>query len=126
MKLNVASCNSQVGNLAADHATSTLRIHGGTVPTVQGGAFGTVLVSHTVAGFAGPSAGEALANAIANATISTDGTPTHASLDNGTETLLLTLGLSGSGAECIVSSLTYVQNGESQVVSLKLTQPSGF
>jgi hypothetical protein len=126
MKLNVASQNSQVAKLVTNHAASLLKIHSGTIPATQGAAMGTTLVTHTLAGFGAPSNGSVLANAIADAVIAVAGTPTHASISNGTETLLLTLGLSGSGAEVIVSSTTYVLNGNSQVVSLTLSQPSGW
>lgn len=126
MKLNVASQVSQITNVAADHATSFVRIHSGTVPATQGAAFGPVLAQHTLAGFVTPTNGNAVANAVAPATILADGTPTHASISNGTETLLLSVGIGGSGAEAILSSLTYVENGESNLVSLTLTQPSGW
>jgi hypothetical protein len=127
MKLNTASQNSQVSNLAADHAASDLVIRSGSIPANANTAFGTALVSHSLAGFGAVSAGSVSASAIANETITGAGTQTatHATLSNGTEELLLTLGLSGSGAEVIVSSTTYINGGISQIVSLTLSQPAG-
>lgn len=125
MKLNTAQQNSQAGNLAADHATSSLIIYSGSVPATANDAAGTALATHTVAGFATASAGAAVANAIADATIAATGTSTYARMSNGTETIQLTLGLSGSGAEVIVSSTSYVSGGTSQITSLTLSQPAG-
>jgi hypothetical protein len=126
MKLNVASQNSQVAKLATNHTTSVLTIRSGAVPTIQGQAFGTALVTHTLQGFQTPSNGSITANAITEAEIVAAGTASHATLENGTETLLLSVGLAGSGAECIVSSLSFVQGVNSRVLSLVLFQPSGF
>lgn len=127
MKLNTASQNSQVTNLATDHATSTLVIRSGAVPANANATFGTALVSHTIAGFGSASAGSVVASAIANQTITGAGTQTstHATMSNGTEEVLLTLGASGSGAEVIVSSTTYINGGTSQITSLTLSQPAG-
>lgn len=126
MKLNTASQNSQASKLAADHATSSLVIYAGSVPATANDAAGTALATHTIAGFGAASSGTVTANAIANATIaSPGGTASYARISNGTETLQLTLGVSGSGAEVIVSSTAYVASGTSQVVSLTLSQPAG-
>ena len=125
MKLNTASQNSQVTKLSTDHATSSLVIYSGSVPATANDAAGTALATHTIAGFGSPSSGTITANAIANDTIDDTGTATYARISNGTQTLQLTLGLSGSGAEVIVSSTSYVAGGTSQVVSLTLSQPAG-
>lgn len=125
MKLNTASQNSQATKMATDHATSTLIIYAGAVPATANDAAGTALATHTLTGFAAASAGSVVANAIANATIAATGTAAYARISNGTQTNQLTLGLSGSGAEVIVTNTSYVSGGESQIASLTLTQSAG-
>jgi hypothetical protein len=125
MKLNTASQNSQATKMATDHATSTLVIYSGAVPATANDAAGTALATHTLAGFAAVSAGSVVANAIANDTIDATGTATYARISNGTQTNQLTLGLSGSGAEVIVTNTSYVAGGTSQITSLTLTQTAG-
>lgn len=125
MKLNTAQQNSQVSNLATNLATASLIIYAGSVPATANAAAGTVLVTHTLAGFGSASSGSVTANAVANATIAATGTASYARITNGTNTVQLTLGLSGSGAECIVSGLSYVSGETSQVVSIVLSQPAG-
>lgn len=126
MKLDVPSQNSQISNLASDHATSSLRLHTGTAPTTQGGTLGPVAVTHAIEGFDEPSNGEVLANPIDPATYTGNGTVSHASITNGTQTLLLSTGLAGSGAEVIVGSLTASVGIASNVISLTLKQNSGW
>lgn len=124
MLLNTASQNSQVGNMATDHATSSLTLHGGAVPATANDAAGAAVATHTLAGFAAPSNGDSVANAIADTTFNADTTLTYARLSNGTETLQLTVGIAGSGADVIVSTVTAQNGGASQVLSLTLSQPA--
>jgi hypothetical protein len=123
MKLNTSQQNSQVDNLAADHATSSLIIYAGSVPATANDAAGTALATHTIAGFGAASSGSRVAIAIANATIAATGTASYARISNGTQTVQLTLGT--SAAEVIVSSTSYVTGGTSQITSLTLSQPAG-
>lgn len=125
MKLNTSQQNSQVSNLATDMATASLVIYSGSVPATANDAAGTALVTHTIAGFGSPASGTVTANAIANATIAANGTASYARISNGTQTVQLTLGLTGSGAEVIVSGTTYTASETSQVISLTLSQPAG-
>ena len=124
MDLNTASQNSQVANMATDHATSSLTLHDGTVPATANDAASAAVATHTLAGFGSPVSGTVTANAIADTTFNADTTLTYARLSNGTQTNQLSVGLSGSGADVIVSSTTAQNGGTSQVVSLTLTQPA--
>jgi hypothetical protein len=90
--------------------------------TLQILAGGTVLATHTMAGFGSPSSGVVTANAIANVTIIAGGTANAARIVNGSNQVDLTLGT--SGAEVIVSSTNYVQNGTSTVTSVTITYPA--
>lgn len=84
----------------------------------------TALATHTTAGFGTAASGVVTANAIADVTIANSGTADSAKLiDTGRE-LTLTVGLSGSGAEAILSSLNYIAGTTSQVLSLTITYPS--
>ena len=95
-------------------ATGTLVIYAGA----------TALATHTMAGFGTASNGAVTANAIADVTIANSGTANSAKLiDNGRE-LTLSVGVSGSGAEVILSSLNYIQGTTSQVLSCVITYPS--
>lgn len=123
MLLNTACQNSQVTNLATDMATASLVIYSGAVPASANDAAGTALATHTIAGFGAASSGTVTANAIADVTASA-GTASYARISNGTQTIQLTVGVGGSGAEVIMSTLTLGAGDTSQVTSLTLSQPT--
>lgn len=123
MLLNTACQNSQVTNLATDMAAASLVIYSGAVPASANDAAGTALATHTIAGFGAAVSGEVTASAIADATASA-GTASYARISNGTQTIQLTVGVGGSGAEVIMSTLTLGAGDTSQVTSLTLSQPT--
>jgi hypothetical protein len=81
----------------------------------------TVLVTHTLAG-GSESSGVYTFNAIANATNAATGTATSARLIEDGREVTLTIGT--SGAEVIVPSLSYVENGTSTINSVTITYPA--
>lgn len=92
--------------------------------TVLAGA--NVLASHTLAGFVSSNNaldGVATANAIADVAISGAGTQTatSATVSDGAKTYTLTVGLAGSGADLILSTLTYINGETSSINSLVVT-----
>lgn len=84
----------------------------------------TALATHTMAGFGAASSGVVTANAISDVTIANSGTANSAKLIDSGRELTLTVGLSGSGAEVILSTLNYVLGETSQVLSCVITYPS--
>jgi len=122
--LNTSSVNSQADNLGTDYATATLIIYDGTPPAnANTGLSGnTVLVTHTLTGWAASVAGVIVANAIATETIAATGTASFARLALATETMQITV---GTGAqELVVSSTSYVSGEDSTINSLQITQPA--
>lgn len=116
--LNAAATLEQATDFAADYASSTL--------TILAGA--TTLATHTVPTWT-PSnngaAGRATAAAIADATIAATGTANSATLTNGTRTITLSVGVSGSGADLILSTTNYILGETSSVQSLVANFPTG-
>lgn len=112
--LNLTARNTAVTALTDTYAAGTL--------TIQNGA--TVLVTHTLAGWAAASGGSRAASAIANATIATAGTANTAKLTAGSNELTLSVGVSGSGAEVIMSSTSLSAGGVSTIISLTTTFPA--
>ena len=124
MSLNTTLQNKRADDIATLFATGTLTIYSGAVPADANAALGAAvqLAAHTVAGFLTSVAGAAVANAIADDTIDATGTASFARLVAGGYTIQLTVGT--SGAQVIVSSLSYVAAGNSVVNSMTLTQPA--
>ena len=89
--------------------------------TLQILAGGTVLATHTMAGFS-ESGGVVTLSAIADATNAATGTATAARITNGSNQVDLTIGT--SGAEVIVPSLSYVAGGTSTINSVTITYPA--
>ena len=84
----------------------------------------TVLVTHTMAGFnAATGEGVVTAQAVADATIAASASPsaTSAKFIAGSNEIALSVGVSGSGAEVIMSSLALVAGGTSTINSVTLT-----
>lgn len=122
---NLALRNKQLDDYGTAMTGATLTLYGGTVPASADAALSgnTAAASHTVAGFNAASNGIKTAQAIADATISNSVNPvTFARLVNGSYVEQLPVGLSGSGAPVIVSSLDYVAGGNSQIISLTLSK----
>jgi hypothetical protein len=117
--INAAGTLQIAGNFATDYATSTILILAGA----------TTLATHSTTSWAATNTGNngtvtaALANAGAE-TISASGTADGATITDGTEVLTLTVGLSGSGADLILSTLTYVSGETSTINSLVVTVPA--
>ena len=119
--LNAQATLQIANNFGTDYATSTIEILAGA----------NVLATHSTTSWAGTNTGNngtvtaALANAGA-ATITGAGTQTATSavMTDGTETITLTAGLAGSGADLIFSTLTYVNGETSTINSLVVTVPA--
>ncbi len=110
---NAAATLERANDWVADFATQTV--------TIRAGA--NVLAVHTLTGFVtSNNALDALAtaNAISDETITGAGTQTatNATISDGTRTYTLTVGVAGSGADLILSTLTYINGETSSVNSL--------
>lgn len=113
---NAAATLERAGDWSADFAAATLDILAGA----------NVLASHTLAGFVTSNNaldGLATANAISNETITGAGTQTatSATITSGTRVYTLTVGIAGSGADLILSTLTYINGETSSIDSLVVT-----
>jgi hypothetical protein len=111
-------------NAAAQNAMATAAgnlCSGGTL-VIYAGA--TVLATHTMVGFGAPNNGAINANPVANATNEATGEATSARLIEDGREVTLTVGVAGSGAEVIVPSLSYVENGTSTINSVTITYPA--
>lgn len=124
MSANVALRNKILNDYGAAIGTGTLTIYSGTAPANADAALSgnTALAVHTLAGFAAAASGSMSANAIADDTIDATGTqtPTFARIVSGSYVEQLTVGT--SGAQVIVSSLSYVAGGTSQITSVTITK----
>jgi hypothetical protein len=110
--LNATARNTMATAAGSLCGTGTLQILAG----------GTVLATHTMAGFGSPSTGVVVGSAIADATNAATGTATSARITNGSNQIDLTIGTSAS--EVIVPSLSYVAGGTSTINSVTLTYPA--
>ena len=122
--LNNALADDQALNLATTFATATMTLYDGTVPANADTplvAGNNVIVTHTLAGLNANGSGVLTANVIADETIALNGDVTFARLSNGTETMQLTVGTTGT--EVTVTSIGFVQNNTSVINSLVITQP---
>ena len=124
-QLNTAAQNSQADNAASDLATAPLTFYSGTPPGTANDPLSgnNVLVEHTFAGFLASANGSAVANAIADETITGAGTQTvtFARTTLAGVTYQLSVGL--SGADIIVSSTDYVNGGTSKINAINIFQP---
>lgn len=122
MAQNIALRNKVLNDYGATIGTGTLTFYSGTVPASADTDLSgnTALAAHTLAGFAAASAGSMSANTISNDPIDETGTATFARITQGTYVEQLTVGVSGSGAQVIVSTTAYVAGGTSQVVSVTI------
>ena len=111
--LNTAARNHMADAIVSGWGTSSLVILAGATP----------LATHSVPSMSN-SSGVVTAGAIADDTIDATGTATSATLTQSGRTLTLSVGLSGSGAEVILSSLSYVASGTSSITSLTITYPA--
>ena len=112
--LNTAARNTMVGYAGVMLGTGTLVIYAGA----------TALATHTMTGFGSEVGGVIVANAIADVTIADGGVADSVKLINGANETTLSVGIAGSGAEVIVSSLTYVKDGTSKINSITVTFPA--
>lgn len=108
---NAAANNKRALDFGTDFANSTLEIRDGT----------TVLATHTVPSWGTPNNGVTTAASISDAVMSATGTADGARLIKDSKIYDLTLGVSGSGAEVIVSTVDFVQNDTSQITSCTAT-----
>ena len=106
--------NSRASDFSTDFSTSTL--------TIKEGA--TTLATHTLAGFGAPATGVITASAIADATIAASGTADTATLSDTAGTYTLTVGVTASGADVEISTLTFVAAETSSVTSLTVDFPA--
>ena len=106
--------NSRASDFSTDYATASLVIKAGA----------TTLATHTLAGFGAPSTGVITAAAIADATIAATGTADTAEFTDTSGTYTLTVGVSGSGADIIISSLSFITGETSSVGSFAVTFPA--
>ena len=119
--LNAAATLQIAGNFGTDYATSTIEVLAGT----------NVLATHSTTSWAATNTGN---NGTATAVIANSGaatitgagtqTATSATITDGTEVITLTVGLSGSGADLILNTLTYINGETSTISSLVLTVPA--
>ena len=114
--LNAAARDTANDAITATYNTASLIIYEGA----------TALVTHTMAGFGASTGGVKTANAVADATIASSTTTAadSAKLIAGSNEVTLTVGLSGSGAEVIMSSLQLVEGGTSTINSVTVTFPA--
>jgi hypothetical protein len=124
MSANVALRNKILNDYGAAIGTGTLTHYSGTPPASADAALSgnTALAAHTGTGFAPASGGSMAANAIADVTILATGTATFSRWVSGSYVEQMTLGVSGSGAQVIVSSTSYVAGGTSQITSVTITK----
>jgi hypothetical protein len=122
MSQNIALRNKILNDYGTTIGTGTLTIYSGTPPVSADAALSgnTALATHTLAGFAAAASGSMSANAIADDTIDATGTASFARIVSGGFTEQLTLGT--SSAQVIVSSLSYVAGGTSQIISVTVTK----
>lgn len=106
--------NSRADDFASDYAAATL--------TILDGA--TVLAAHTLAGFGSANAGVITANAVPDSNIVADGTADGATLSDTAGTYTLTVGVTGSGADVEISTLTFITGQPSSVNSMTVTFPA--
>jgi hypothetical protein len=117
--INAPATLQIAGNFGIDYATSTILILDGA----------TTLATHSTTSWTASNTGNdgtataTLANAGAE-TITANGTADGATITDGAESIALTVGLSGSGADLILSTLTYVSGETSTINSLVVTVPS--
>lgn len=110
---NAPATLARADDWVADFATQTV--------TIRAGA--NALAVHTLTGFVTSNDtldALATANAISDETITGAGTQTatSATISDGTRTYTLTVGIAGSGADLILSTLTYINGETSSVNSL--------
>lgn len=110
---NAAATLARADDWVADFATQEMKVLAGA----------NVLATHTLAGFVTSNdVNDALAtaNAISDETITGAGTQTadSATISDGTKTYTLSVGTTGSGADLILSTLTYINGETSSINSL--------
>lgn len=111
---NVSEQNQRASDWSARFGTATLVIANGATP----------LATHTLTGFGAPAAGVITGNTIADAPIANTATANTATLTSGANVYTLTVGLSGSGADVIVSNTSYVAGETSSITALTVTFPA--
>jgi hypothetical protein len=111
---NTTARNSRANDFSADFATATLTIKAG----------GTTLAVHTLTGFGAPSTGVITASAISDETIAASGTADSATLSDTSGEYALTVGVTSSGADVEISTLTFISGETSSVTSLTVTFPA--
>lgn len=115
--LNAAATLQQADDFDASYTGATITILEGVTP----------LAVHTVTGWATSNVindGLATADPIADATILANATADNAIMQSGALAWNLTLGTSGSGAEVIVSTTTYIAGETSSINSANITFPA--
>ena len=111
---DTTAINSRAAAFSTDYSAATLVIKAGA----------TTLATHTLAGFGAPATGVITASAIADATIADNGTADSATLSDAAGSYTLTVGTSGSGADVIISTLTFIAAETSSVTALTVTFPA--
>jgi len=127
LHLSTLAANAAINAVATQQNTGTLKIYSGTIPTTGDTAVsGTLLVTYT---FAATAYGAATAGVITLAgvpitgVINAAGTAGYAAVtsSDGVPKMYLDVGLSGSGADCILSTLTIPATGTVTLNSLTHT-----
>lgn len=105
---------------------ATLTLYNGTPPASGDAALSgnSAVATHTMAGWGSPTNGVASASAIATATIADAGPPTFGRITQGSRTLQLSAGASGSGANIIYGAGSWVVSGTSSITSITVTWPA--
>ena len=106
--------NSRASAFSQDFSTAQLTILDGAV----------VLATHTLAGFGAPATGVITAAAIPDVTIGAGGTADGAKITDTAGVYTLTLGLSGSGSDVIVTTTNYINGETSSISDLAVTFPA--
>ena len=104
---DTAARNSRASDFSAHYATATLQFRVGAA----------VLATHNLAGFGAPSTGVITANAISDATIAVTGIADNALWTDTAGSYALTVGVTGSGADIEINSLSFFI-GETSSISV--------
>lgn len=118
--------NAMANQVTTTVGTGQFIIYSGTPPANAKAALSgnTALSTHTLAGFGSAVNGVITANAIADVNASASGTATFCRvLVGGTAQVQGSVGLSGSGADAIISTTSITSGSPVQVTSFTFTMP---
>lgn len=118
--------NAMANQVNTTAGTGQFIIYSGTPPANAKAALSgnTVLSTHTLPGFGSAANGVITANSIANVNASATGTATFCRVVvSGTAQVQGSVGLSGSGADAIISTTSITSGSPVQVISFTFTMP---